>query len=101
LFSPAKRLVNGLDLTLSATKTTSPLALMSALNSLSYYNAKMIRNRAEAMSCGGCHQNSNDTEIAPNVNWPKSRFFVHVDEQGVLFISISIEITIEVNLQRF
>jgi uncharacterized protein YjbI with pentapeptide repeats len=30
-----------------------------------------IRNRAEAMSCGGCHQNSNNTEIAPNVNWPK------------------------------
>ena len=44
----------------------------------------MIRNRAEAMSCGGCHQNSNNTEIAPNVNWPKSRFFVHVDEQGTL-----------------
>jgi hypothetical protein len=56
---------------------------LSALN-LSNYNAKMIRNRAEAMSCGGCHQNSNNTEIAPNVNWPKSRFFVHVDEQGVL-----------------
>ncbi len=56
---------------------------LTALN-LPNYNAKMIRNRAEAMSCGGCHQNSNDTEIAPNVNWPKSRFFVHVDEQGVL-----------------
>jgi hypothetical protein len=27
----------------------------------------MIRNRAEAMSCGGCHQNSGDAEIAPNV----------------------------------
>jgi two-component system nitrate/nitrite sensor histidine kinase NarX len=23
----------------------------------------MIMNRAEAMSCGGCHQNSNDTEL--------------------------------------
>ncbi|VVH50600.1 hypothetical protein BPUTSESOX_2221 [uncultured Gammaproteobacteria bacterium] len=56
---------------------------LTALN-LPNYNAKMIRNRAEAMSCGGCHQNSNDTEIAPNVNWPKSRFFVHVDEQGTL-----------------
>ncbi|CAC9516653.1 hypothetical protein [uncultured Gammaproteobacteria bacterium] len=56
---------------------------LKALN-LSNYNAKMIRNRAEAMSCGGCHQNSNNTEIAPNVNWPKSRFFVHVDEQGTL-----------------
>jgi hypothetical protein len=36
------------------------------------------------MSCGGCHQNSNDTKIAPNVNWPKSKSFVHVDEQGNL-----------------
>ncbi len=44
----------------------------------------MIRNRAEAMSCGGCHQNSNNAEIAPNVHWPKSRSFVHVDEQGTL-----------------
>jgi hypothetical protein len=33
---------------------------LKALN-LSNYNAKMIRNRAEAMSCGGCHQNSNNT----------------------------------------
>jgi hypothetical protein len=44
----------------------------------------MIRNRAEAMSCGGCHHNSNNAEIAPNVNWPKSGDFVHVDEQGTL-----------------
>ena len=51
---------------------------------LSGYSAKMIMNRAEAMSCGGCHRNSNDTEIAPNVNWPKSQSFVHVDEQGTL-----------------
>jgi hypothetical protein len=36
------------------------------------------------MSCSGCHHNSNDTEIAPNVNWPKSKSFVHVDEQGNL-----------------
>jgi hypothetical protein len=27
---------------------------------------------------------NNVSRIAPNVNWPKSRFFVHVDEQGVL-----------------
>jgi hypothetical protein len=66
-----------LDLTLSATKTASPLVLMLVLNSLSSgYNTQMIMNRAEAMSCGGCHQNSNDTEIAPNVNWPKSQSFV-------------------------
>jgi hypothetical protein len=48
---------------------------MAALN-LSGYNAQMIMNRAEAMSCGGCHQNSNDTEIDPNVNWPNSQSFV-------------------------
>jgi hypothetical protein len=56
---------------------------LSALN-LSNYNAKMIRNHAEVMSCGGCHQNSNEVEIAQNVNWPKSGTFVHVDKQGVL-----------------
>jgi hypothetical protein len=49
---------------------------LAALN-LSGYNAKMIMNRAEAMSCGGCHQNSNGAEIAPNVKWPPSKFFVH------------------------
>jgi hypothetical protein len=27
------------------------------------------------MSCGGCHHNSNNAEIAPNVNWPKSGDF--------------------------
>ncbi|VVH62303.1 Xanthine dehydrogenase, molybdenum binding subunit (EC [uncultured Gammaproteobacteria bacterium] len=56
---------------------------LAALN-LSGYNAKMIMNRAEAMSCGGCHQNSNGAEIAPNVKWPPSKFFVHVDERGNL-----------------
>jgi cytochrome c553 len=29
----------------------------------------MIRNRAEAMSCGGCHQNNNHAENAPQVPW--------------------------------
>jgi hypothetical protein len=43
----------------------------------------MIRNRAEAMSCGGCHQNSGDAEIAPNVNWPKNRSFVHTEKIGL------------------
>jgi hypothetical protein len=44
------------------------------------------------MSCGGCHQNSNDTEIAPNVNWPKSQSFVHVDEQGNLSPALTLAI---------
>ncbi len=51
---------------------------------LSSYTPQMIRNRAEAMSCGGCHQNNNGAEIAPNVHWPRSGFFVHVNEQGNL-----------------
>ncbi len=58
-------------------------AKLTALN-LSDYSVQMIRNRAEAMSCGGCHQNSNNAEIAPNVNWPMSGDFVHVDERGTL-----------------
>jgi hypothetical protein len=45
---------------------------------------EMIRNRAEAMSCGGCHQNSNNKEIAPNIHWPNSAGFVHVTEEGEL-----------------
>jgi hypothetical protein len=76
--SLAKSSANGLDLTLSATKTASPLVLianakntnlkaiinnkLAALN-LSDYNAKMIMNRAEAMSCGGCHQNSSNAGL--------------------------------------
>jgi hypothetical protein len=67
-----KSLVNGLDLTVSATKITFPLALMSVLNSLSCHGFWMD------------HQNSNDAEIAPNVHWPKSGSFVHVDEKGAL-----------------
>jgi hypothetical protein len=61
---------------------------LAALN-LSDYNAKMIMNRAEAMSCGGCHQNSSNAEIAPNVKWPPSKFF----------INIATKITNEVNPQ--
>ena len=61
---------------------------LAALN-LSDYNAKMIMNRAKAMSCSGCHRNSNDARIAPNVNWPKSKYFVHVDEQGALSLALT------------
>jgi hypothetical protein len=65
--SLAKSSANGLDLTLSATKTNNKLA---ALN-LSGYNAKMIMNRAEAMSCGGCHQNSSNAEINHHNSLPQ------------------------------
>jgi hypothetical protein len=36
-----------------------------------------------------CHQNSNGAEIAPNVKWPPSKFFVHVDEQGNLSLALT------------
>ena len=51
---------------------------------LAFYTPAMIRNRAEAMSCGGCHQNSTFAEVAPNVRWSNSGFFVHVSTRGVL-----------------
>jgi len=72
------------------TAQKSNTALDAAINnkldelSLSGYTAQMIRNRAEAMTCGGCHQNSNGAEVAPNVHWPNSGFFVHADERGNL-----------------
>jgi len=43
-----------------------------------------VLNRVGATTCGGCHQFSNNQEIAPGVNWPASLGFVHVDEQGQL-----------------
>ncbi len=43
-----------------------------------------LKTNSLIIAGGGCHQNSNDTKIAPNVNWPKSQSFVHVDEQGNL-----------------
>ena len=46
------------------------------------YTLQMLRNRAEAMSCGGCHQTVTDLEVAPGVKWPKSLTFLHIDEDG-------------------
>lgn len=43
-----------------------------------------VLNRMGAMTCGGCHQFSNTKEIAPNVKWPSSLTFVHVNEDGEL-----------------
>jgi hypothetical protein len=65
-------------------------AKLTALN-LSDYSVQMIRNprlkralkafnESESLTGGG----KNDTEIAPNVNWPMSGDFVHVDERGTL-----------------
>jgi hypothetical protein len=41
-----------------------------------------VLNRAGAVSCGGCHQFSNDKLVAPGVPWPKSATFVQIDERG-------------------
>jgi hypothetical protein len=62
---------------------------LAALN-LSDYNAKMIMNRAEAMSCGGCHQKSIDAEIAPNVIWPKSQSFVHEPSNSLMRLNLDL-----------
>lgn len=74
------------DNTANPRNTTLGSAINNKLDelSLSSYTPQMIRNRAEAMSCSGCHQNSNGAEVAPNVNWPNSGFFVHVNERGSL-----------------
>ena len=48
-----------------------------------------ILNRAEAMSCGGCHEFSNHRVIGDfgdgtEIRWPVSGGFVHIDEGGNL-----------------
>ncbi len=75
---------NSKDNTASPSNTTLNTAISNKLTKLSSYTPEMIRNRAEAMSCGGCHQNSNNKEIAPNIHWPNSAGFVHVTEKGEL-----------------
>ncbi|VVM27033.1 hypothetical protein BSPWISOXPB_656 [uncultured Gammaproteobacteria bacterium] len=52
------------------------------------YSAKMIVNRAKAMSCSGFYQDSNGAEITLNVNQLKSQSFVYVDEQGTLSLEL-------------
>ena len=36
--------------------------------------------RAQALSCGGCHQRSNDADLGDNLLFPRSAFFVHNTE---------------------
>jgi hypothetical protein len=48
-----------------------------------------VLNRAGAMTCGGCHEFSNDRVIGRDsssvtVRWPRSARFVHIDEFGNL-----------------
>lgn len=47
--------------------------------------ADHIIARAEALSCGGCHQLTGNVEIAPGIVWPRpAGGFVHVTETGQL-----------------
>jgi hypothetical protein len=50
------------------------LALGSPLAAVDVYN------RATAMSCGGCHQHSNNDLLGGGLVWPASAAFVHVNE---------------------
>ncbi len=47
-------------------------------------NASQLLNRAGAMTCGGCHEFSNDKDIGSGATWPRSARFVQIDEQGAL-----------------
>lgn len=60
--------------------------IQSRLNALgSTLTPEMVINRAEAMTCGGCHRPSESglmvaNSIGPNISWPDSSTFVHVGE---------------------
>ena len=41
-----------------------------------------IAARATAMSCGGCHQLSNNADVGLDKRWPASAGFVHVSEKA-------------------
>lgn len=43
-------------------------------------SAADIFNRATTMSCGGCHQHSNNDPLGGGLTWPASAAFVHVNE---------------------
>ncbi|WP_196139542.1 PKD domain-containing protein [Aliikangiella sp. G2MR2-5] len=45
--------------------------------------AKHVIARVEALSCGGCHDRSNDVEMGLGLIWPKSLRFTHVDRRTV------------------
>lgn len=47
-------------------------------------SAVQVLNRMGAMTCGGCHQFSNNASIAPGVDWPRSLGFVQINEDGKL-----------------
>ena len=53
--------------------------------------AEQVMNRAEAMSCAGCHFAANNDEIAPGIEWPSTlpdTRFVHINEKGELSNSL-------------
>lgn len=60
--------------TLTLAVTGRLLSLGSTLTAVDVYN------RATAMSCGGCHQHSNNDRLGGGLVWPPSAAFVHVNE---------------------
>lgn len=59
---------------------TSIDAVLSGNTAFSGLTNTHVLNRAGTVTCGGCHQFSNNQAVAPGVNWPSSAGFVHVVE---------------------
>ncbi len=53
---------------------------LSDLPEASGLDAEDIAERASAISCGGCHQHSNNSNLGQGLSWPPSLGFVHVSE---------------------
>ena len=43
-----------------------------------------VLQRANAMTCSGCHQTATGQFVAPEVKWPQDAGFVHITEAGEL-----------------
>jgi hypothetical protein len=57
-------------------------AIATALPNGSTLTPDNIVARAQALSCAGCHQLSNNANLGGGVTWPASLVFVHVSEQN-------------------
>src|SRR5262249_42430976 len=58
-------------------------AIAQALPGGSPLTLAAIVNRAQVLSCAGCHELSNNAEVAPGVRWPPSLGHVHVTEREI------------------
>ena len=59
-------------------------AIRAALPAGSTLRPIEIVNRAQILSCAGCHELSNDAQIAEGVRWPFSAGHVHVNERDIV-----------------